>query len=110
MRQTPSSPDLNDGPGDEPGPSTANQTVTPDMFHEFLNKGTPGSKLVYHVGYLPLDKPQIGQNEEERTPEQVAVGELARLAMWAGSRGFVELTQKRLRPMVYRYIATVRKG
>ena len=113
MRPPANLADKHGGPGEIPGPSPIPpQTVTHEMFEQFLEMGLPGSKITYHEGFLPMDRkrPILNSNQPPATPAQELTEKIARYAYWAGTRGLVELTQEKLGPLHYCYYATKRHG
>jgi hypothetical protein len=67
----------------------------------------PGSSSVYHRGYLPTDRSPEHVKHHDQKMMAPAVGQLANLMSEMADEGLVYLTQNRINPMDYEYIATV---
>ena len=60
--------------------ATANQTVTPEMFHEFLNKGTPGSGSSITWAICPWTSRRLAKMSKSQRPSRLP------LTRWPGSQ------------------------
>ena len=103
---------LHDGGLDGSGDSSPEpEGYTAKKFSEFVQNASAGTTILYHLGYLPEDRkpPFVKKNGKPPTPEQERVVELARMAWWAASCKFVDLTQNKLGAFSYAYYASKRK-
>ena len=80
------------------------------QFCDWLIKSVPGEFIVYHRGYLWLDRdPKVRENEG--TKEDIAtIAELGDFAYLCSKAGHVYLVQKRIGPLDYEYRALRRKA
>lgn len=77
------------------------EATTPGALAAFLKYAEPGQTVLYHVGFLPLDKVGVA------SPKAVILSDLQR-AVWR-ARDRLYLTQKRLGAFNYEYRATCRR-
>lgn len=83
---------------------------------DLIESGLPGERMVYYTGFImvdrgnmTLDQPEVVPAAQVRDPLKLSITGLADMAMEAALAGEVFLTQRRLGPGVYQYIATKRR-
>lgn len=76
-------------------------------FYNFLRDGRTGDQFVYHSGYLPTDKLRsVTLNGARYVYRNDELRELASVALELSEEGYIHLTQRKLGPHEYEYIAT----
>ena len=72
----------------------------------WLGQAQPGDVLEYHQGFLALDRSPHARTLSER--DRIALGRLARRAMWLADQGLVHLLQRRVCRDRFSYLAIAR--
>ena len=72
----------------------------------WLSQAEPGDVLEYHQGFLALDRSPHARTLGER--DRIALGRLARRAMWLADQGLVHLLQRRIGRDRFSYLAIAR--
>ena len=77
--------------------------LTRQQFEAWLRQAAPGDRVVYHRGYLAVDRVRgsTGLSEPDRR-ELLAV---AKAAMMLAERGEIHLVQRRIEPGSFSYLA-----
>jgi hypothetical protein len=84
-------------------PRPQDLTITRPQFEAWLKQAAPGDRLVYHRGYLAVDRVRgSSQSSESARREFVAV---ANLALALAEQGEIHLVQQRHRDGDYSYLA-----
>lgn len=89
-------------------PRPEDLAITGQQFEVWLKQAAPGDRLVYHRGYLAVDRARgSGRLSEAARRELVAV---ANLALALADRGEIHLVQRRYRDGDYSYLAVLPCG
>lgn len=83
--------------------------TTPKEFQKWLNNAKSGARVAYHVGFLLLDR-EVRTTRDDgftETAPREPIDSLARTVWDAYVSGHVALTQERLGPSQFVYIAEV---
>jgi hypothetical protein len=83
--------------------------VTPAGFSSWIDGAKPGERIVYHVGYLWLDRSR-DKDEQDADPIRDAIDAVANKALEAAERGLIDLVQEKRGMFRYFYIAVARKN
>jgi hypothetical protein len=91
-------------------PSTAalrpeDLAITKQQFESWLRQAAPGARIVYHRGYLALDRARGSSKLSEMSRRELAA--VATLAMELAVRGQLHLLQRRHEDGDYSYLAVV---
>jgi hypothetical protein len=77
--------------------------LTRQQFEAWLRQAAPGDRLVYHRGYLAVDRARGSTRLSE--PDRRELGAVAKAALILAERGEIHLIQRRVEPGDFSYLA-----
>jgi hypothetical protein len=86
-------------------PKPQDVMLTREQFEASLRQAAPGARIVYHRGYLALDRARGSSKLSEMSRRELAA--VATLAMELAVRGQLHLLQRRHEDGDYSYLAVV---
>lgn len=86
-------------------PHPVPRPFTEIAFCAWVGLALPGDTIVYHRGFLALDR----EDGSSGHPEATQLRRLADRARWAAEAGLVHLVQRRLGPDRFAYLAVARR-